>query len=741
MKRRKKEEEMKVLKIDGIHHEGLDEIIKGVQKKMEKDLGPFQKEGSDEEIEKIEERFLRRVKKFGGNEEEVEKLEKDIEEDELEEIWKKIKMDSSPGEDGVTYRAIKGICSYTKGAKIFLRAANKAKIAGDWGDMECVVNMILLNKKKATDDFSGKRKISKFNKDVNLIGKMWSERFMNIVLPRTLPKTQFCCSTENNITKENILTRKAIDYLKNEGGEENDGTMVAIDYKDAFRSTSHEWLGKIIEKMGLPEGFKKWFWTFYKNLRLKVIINGYETEEIKVMRGVCEGSSPSMPAFVAAIAPVMEEIESKIEGIRTKENEIHSIYGFADDQQVFLRRPEEIKVVQEIVQKFEKISGFQMHRDPKKGKCQALSFGEHKNYIEWPDWVSVREEVQVIGIWYTNVRGKTNERLNTEKILQKIRNNMKEMRGHAGNLLEKAYYVNTFLMSKVWYAAQSMNLDAEILTKIDNETQRWLHLGEGEKPVREVNYRPIKEGGLGIQQAEWKSRALVIKGAIKYGNEEEYVDRYEVTKMMLMGCFKTKQIYKVILDEQIGRKENRIKSRTEKKELWVRWDQTRKNMEIARGLNIQEKEFMWKLVNDMLRIGDRVHWGGDPNTRDKCKMISSDGSGNMKKCGEKENRRHVFDGCFYSRNKNRAIKEVLEEMTSREVSTTALIHIDIEHQSQKKRKEAVLFTVRAMRRIYLYREESLEDFKREVQRSFGKRNDDNITNMDEAIRAYLRDWG
>ena len=87
----------------------------------------------------------------------------------------------------------------------------------------------------------------------------------------------------------------------------------------------------------------------------------------------------------------------------------------------------------------------------------------------------MREEVQVIGIWYTNIKGKTNERLNTVKILQKIRNNMKEMRGHAGNLLEKAYlhyYVNTFLMSKVWYAAQSMNLDAEILTKIDNETQR-----------------------------------------------------------------------------------------------------------------------------------------------------------------------------------------------------------------------------------------------------------------------------
>ena len=110
--------------------------------------------------------------------------------------------------------------------------------------MECVVNMILLDKKKPTQDFNGKRKISKFNKDINLIGKIWSDRFMEIVLPKTLPAMQFCCSKTRTITKENFLTRRIIDHLRNEGGEERDGTMVAIDYKDAFRSTSHDWLKK-----------------------------------------------------------------------------------------------------------------------------------------------------------------------------------------------------------------------------------------------------------------------------------------------------------------------------------------------------------------------------------------------------------------------------------------------------------------------------------------------------------------
>ena len=201
-------------------------------------------------------------------------------------------------------------------------------------------------------------------------------------------------------------------------------------------------------------------------------------------------------------------------------------------------------------------------------------------------------------MWFTNKKDKTNEKINSEKILQKIRNNIMEMRGHAGNILEKAYYVNTYIMSKIWYAAQSMLLDEEILKKIDNETIRWIYIGEGEKPIREVNYRPANEGGLGIQHAIWKSRALLIKGAIENGNRDEYVEKSEVTRMLLKGLTKTRQIYKEIMDENIGRKGNRIKSRPEKNEVWVRWDQVRKNMELIRGINIQEKDFVWRLLND-----------------------------------------------------------------------------------------------------------------------------------------------
>ena len=122
-------------------------------------------------------------------------------------------------------------------------------------------------------------------------------------------------------------------------------------------------------------------------------------------------------------------------------------------------------------------------------------------------------------------------------------------------------------------------------------------------------------------------------------------------------------------------------------------------------------------------------------------MITQDETGNKIRCGMRETRRHVFEECRHSKNKNIRIKEMVKKMTNREISTTAMIHMDIEHQSLKRRRELLLFMTRAMRRIYLYREENEKDFIEAIRESFGEKSEDTMTDMDDTIRAFLRDWG
>ena len=82
------------------------------------------------------------------------------------------------------------------------------------------------------------------------------------------------------------MTRKIINYLRNDGGEERNGTMLAIDYQDAFRSTEHRWIKIVMKAMMMPERFEKWFWMFYDKLDLIVTVEGHQSKKIKVRRGV-----------------------------------------------------------------------------------------------------------------------------------------------------------------------------------------------------------------------------------------------------------------------------------------------------------------------------------------------------------------------------------------------------------------------------------------------------------------------
>ena len=38
-----------------------------------------------------------------------------------------------------------------------------------------------------------------------------------------------------------------------------------------------------------------------------------------------------------------------------------------------------------------------MHRDPKQDKCNVLPFGDHREHQDWPEWVTVKNRIKVVG--------------------------------------------------------------------------------------------------------------------------------------------------------------------------------------------------------------------------------------------------------------------------------------------------------------------------------------------------------
>ena len=133
-----------------------------------------------------------------------------------------------------------------------------------------------------------------------------------------------------------------------------------------------------------PLEFINWFKMMYKDLYVYIVINRFRSERIFIKHGFMEGHPPSMAAFVCSLIPLMITIEEELAGIRTPDLKIHKIKLFADDMKLFISKFEDIIKAESIIKRFEKVSWLIMHRDPSRGKCQALPFGSHRGFRDWP---------------------------------------------------------------------------------------------------------------------------------------------------------------------------------------------------------------------------------------------------------------------------------------------------------------------------------------------------------------------
>ena len=138
------------------------------------------------------------------NEHERNELLSPTNEDEIGFILEnEVDLDSSPGEDGITYRFIKVFWEWPAYRKLYLEYLNFTRENKSCGILENFGVMTVKNKKVQSMEYDKKRKLTKLNKDTNLgNGKVWTNRVKHIILPYVLPKRQFNCQTDVEIIDE-----------------------------------------------------------------------------------------------------------------------------------------------------------------------------------------------------------------------------------------------------------------------------------------------------------------------------------------------------------------------------------------------------------------------------------------------------------------------------------------------------------------------------------------------------------
>ena len=163
-----------------------------------------------------------------------------------------------------------------------------------------------------------------------------------------------------------------------------------------------------------------------------------------------------------------------------------------------------------------------------------------------------------------------------------------------GTIFQKAYIVNTYLFSKLWFTAQFIKLDEKILKQILAKALNFIYAGENERPIRALNFRNTSNGGMGLINPVIKARALLIKNMNKelrdlsgsiydmdkikglYGHTNDFIKIAENG----LSTSPSKEIYDFLILDITHRNTSLIPSRNEKRTVNVKWGTVWKNFQL-----------------------------------------------------------------------------------------------------------------------------------------------------------------
>ena len=235
---------------------------------------------------------------------------------------------------------------------------------------------------------------------------------------------------------------------------------------------------------------------------------------------------------------------------------------------------------------------------------------------------------------------------------------------------------------------------------------KFIYAGQNERPVRPINFRGRELGGLGLVDPIVKSKALLIKSMYKeliqrgcnLNDRDSYKDIYGYTDAFSevvkagVSMSSTCDIYGFLMEAVISRNNSVIPSRCEKRSKNIKWSVAWRNWSGLKGVDAEEYEFSWKLQQDLLKVGARLH---RPNADRRC---MADIGGLF--CQEIETREHLFIGCERVKECSRGCLKILREYLGKEILGRDFIHLAFNHRNKRRLNSAVWFAVKVMYKIF-----------------------------------------
>ena len=143
------------INIGGTLYEGTEDIVTSVHRHMTEELTVHGNDDENRPTSEEESKFLAFISELTLSNKQIKELEKPIEAEEIDEIFIKCDPDSSPGEDGITYRILKCLWQHSSTFRdLYLEFCNFVKEKGDFGLASNCGIMVLKDKRGFSIDYN-----------------------------------------------------------------------------------------------------------------------------------------------------------------------------------------------------------------------------------------------------------------------------------------------------------------------------------------------------------------------------------------------------------------------------------------------------------------------------------------------------------------------------------------------------------------------------------------------------------
>ena len=481
--------------------------------------------------------------------------EMEISLDEISKAVKILKLDKSPGEDGIVnefYKTYWYLISDDFGAVIKEIFDNNLLCESQYRGM-----ITLMFKSGEREDIKNWRPITLLNTDYKIISKVLAERLKN-VLPQIIDFDQKGFVKGRNIFQGNRLLQDVIDFCEL---EDEEGAILFLDQQKAFDRAEWEWIDFCLLKFGFGEKFRSWVKMLFINAKTCIHTNGFTSRFVGITRSIRQGCPIAPMLYILQAEPLAASIRNNpnIKGIklptRTGDFIETKLNMFADDTQLFNKSEESIEETFKTLKLYENASGAKMNMD----KTVGMYLGKWRNKkpkfnkIKWS-----KRPVKALGVLHGY--GVDLDQIWLEKI-NKIKSCMEVWKSRDLTFTGKVLIIKSFVLSVIGYEIEMRGIPDIYEKQINNIIWSFIWDGKTNQIARTVCCLPKEKGGIGminlrdfIKSKQVKSMYSIVNSKTQKWNaigkywltslDEKYDTDFFICSCSDTTCFKQIQMSK-----------------------------------------------------------------------------------------------------------------------------------------------------------------------------------------------------